>query len=304
MKGIKTRTGNIPFPAFIPVTRLGTRGGVDAKVQPLLGSVVGAVMTGFAEFEHKNVIYPRLPVMVTSGSSALLLSGSVAARRGDTGEIYLPSRKKKLVPERVLEVQEANADVAFSFDFPIQFGLDPIEAFRRQDLTVSCALWAAKAVKRDDLPIYACVQGWDKDSYRQCANAYKGTNFAGLAVGGLSTRAGDLSYVLAAVEAVLEEANGKPVHVFNQGDPRMVGVLMNEMGVDSVSSNSWIFLANEGRFWNKPTARVLKPSAQDKVLIALWNLACATGKKADELPADVVSMERAIDKAESSKNPR
>lgn len=298
MRGISTRSGFIRFPAFIPVTRLGTRGGADAKVQPFLASVAPAVTVGYAEFGHKSVMHPRLPVMVTSGSSALLSYGAMAARRGDTGEIHFPARRKSLHPETVLQAQEANADVAFSFDFPIPYGLDPIEAFRRQDLTVACALWALRSRKRRDLPLYACVQGWDKQSYAQCANAFKGKDFTGLAIGGLSTRADSVSALLSIVEAVLAEADGKPVHVFNQGDPRMAAQLLSEVGVDSVSSNSWIMLANDGRFWDNPTARLVKPSPRDKVLIALWNLACANGKNPEQIAADVVRMDKAADVVE------
>ena len=104
-------------------------------------------------------------------------------------EIHFPAKKTSLTPETVLKAQESHADVAFTFDFPIPYGLDPIEAFRRQDLTISCALWAMSARKRTDLPLYACVQGWNKQSYRQCANALKGKDFAGFAVGGLRRQA-------------------------------------------------------------------------------------------------------------------
>lgn len=277
------------------MTRLGTRGGIDAKVQPVLGAVASAVLAGHSVFDHKKVVMPKRPVMVTSGSSVLLSFGAMAARRGDLGEIYFSAKKTALSPETVMEVQEAHADVAFTFDFPIPFGLDPIEAFRRQDLTVGCAQWALKARRRRDLPLYACVQGWDKQSYRQCASAYRKQDFAGLAIGGLSTRADDISNVLSFVEAVMEEADEKPVHVFNLGDPRIIPTLMNEMGVDSVSSNSWITLANEGRLWDKPSFKFLKPTTGDKVLIALWNLSCAAGKSDRKILAEILRLERATD---------
>lgn len=293
-RALETRSGTIRFPAFVPVTRLGTRGGLDAKVQPVLASIAPAVMAGCSEFAHKNLVPPKLPVMVTSGSSVLLTAGAGVVRRGEIGEIRFASGRKPLTPEQALEVQETWADVAFTFDFPIPYGLDPIEAFRRQDLTIACALWALKARKRRDLPLYACVQGWDRTSYRQCANAYRKRGFAGLAVGGLSTRADSTSNLLSIVEAVLEEADGKPVHVFNVGDPRLAAALVGEEGVDSVSSNAWILLANEGRFWNNPSFRVLKPSAADKVLIALWNLSCATGRKDGSIASEIIRLEKKI----------
>lgn len=296
MKTLDTRKGRIAFPAFVPMSRLGTRGGLDARLQSALDSVARAVVVGHATFAHPKAVPPRVPAMVTSGSSALLSYGAIAARRGDLGEIQFPSRKKSLTPEAVLAVQEESADVAFSFDFPIPFGLDPIEAFRRQDLTIGCALWAAKAKRRADLPLYACVQGWDRQSYRQCANAYRGRDIAGLAIGGLSTRADSLMNVLAIVGAVLEEADGKPVHVFNLGDPATVRALFDE-GVDSVSSNSWMAMANEGRFWNSSLSRIEKPSHKDKEMLALWNLSCATGKRAGGLAAEILRLEKAVEAA-------
>ncbi len=294
MKSLDTRKGKIRFPAFVPVSRLGTRGGLDARLRKALDSVAHAVIVNHATCMQPKAVMPDIPAMVTSGSSALLSYGAMASRRGEIGEIHFPSRKKSLTPETVLEAQETHAEVAFTFDFPIPFGLDPIEAFRRQDLTISCALWAARTMKRQDLPLFACVQGWDRQSFRQCANAYRGGHFAGLAIGGLSTRADSVSNVLSMVGAVLEEADGKPVHVFNLGDPGIVSALFNE-GVDSISSNAWMALANEGRFWNNSLSRVDKPSAKDKELIALWNLSCATGEKPDGLAARIIRLEKAIE---------
>ncbi len=293
MKTLVTRKGILRFPAFVPVSRLGTRGGLDARLQKALDSAARAVIVNHATCLHPKAVISPVPAMVTSGSSVLLSYGAMASRRGEIGEIHFPSRKKSLTPEAVLEAQEDHAEVAFTFDFPIPFGLDPIEAFRRQDLTISCALWAAKAMKRQDLPLYACVQGWDRQSYRQCANAYRGRDFAGLAIGGLSTRADNVSNILAIVDAVLEEADGKPVHVFNLGDPGTVAALFNE-GVDSISSNAWMALANEGRFWNNTLSRIEKPSSRDKELLALWNLSCATGEKPGRLAAGIVRLEKAI----------
>jgi helicase len=295
MKTLATRKGPIPFPAFVPVSRLGTRGGLDARLLAALDSVAPAMLVGHATCSHPKVTgHPAIPVMVTSGSSALLSYGAMASRRGDIGEIHFPSRKKSLTPESVLETQEAFADVAFSFDFPIPFGLDPLEASRRQDLTIGCALWAARAMRRTDLPLFACVQGWDAKSYRQCAAAYRGKEFAGLAIGGLSTRADNMAQLLSIVGAVLEEADGKPVHAFNLGDPGMVSALFAE-GVDSVSSNSWMALANEGRFWNGSLSRLEKPSAKDKEMLALWNLSCATGKNRPGLADELLRLEKVLE---------
>jgi helicase len=294
MKTLETRKGAISFPAFVPVSRLGTRGGLDARLRSAIDSIAHAVVVSHATCGHPKATMPAVPVMVTSGSSALLSYGAMASRRGDIGEIHFPSTKKSLTPEAVLAVQEEYAEVAFTFDFPIPYGLDPIEGFRRQDLTISCALWAAKARKRKDLPLFACVQGWDRQSYRQCANAYRGREFDGLAIGGLSTRADSLSNVLSIVGAVLEEADGKPVHVFNLGDPGIVAALFGE-GVDSISSNAWMSLANEGRFWNNAMSRLEKPSAKDKELLALWNLSCATGEKPGRLVDRIVRLGKAIE---------
>jgi helicase len=296
MKSLETRKGTIRFPAFVPVSRLGTRGGLDARLGGAIDSVARAVIANHATCDHPKAKMPAVPLMVTSGSSALLSYGAMASRRGDIGEIHFPTRKDSLTPEAVLAAQEEYADVAFTFDFPIPFGLDPIEAFRRQDLTIACALWAARARKRKDLPLYACVQGWDRQSYCQCANAYRGREFDGLAIGGLSTRADNMANVLSIVSAVLEEADGKPVHVFNLGDPGIVAALFGE-GVDSISSNSWMSMANEGRFWNNSLSRLEKPSQKDKELIALWNLSCATGEKPGRLTSRIIRLEKAIEAA-------
>lgn len=151
------------------------------------------------------------------------------------------------------------------------------EARRRQRLTVANAHWALANRRRRDLQLFAPVQAWDAQSARECAREYRGAGFAGVAVGGLVPRAGDLNTVLAIVEAVRSEVGDLPLHVFGLGKPEVIETLYRA-GVDSVDSSSYVRLAADGRLWSNPAYRISEPSPSDRLHLALCNLAAATGK--------------------------
>ena len=133
----------------------------------------------------------------------------------------------------VLEFQEKHADVAFTLDFPIPPSMDLSEAQRRTELTVANARWAIENRRRKGMLLYACVQGWDLESYRKCAIAYSGFGFDGVAIGGLVPRVSDIKVVLKIVDAVRAVIPDKPLHVFGLGKPAIVRRLFRR-GVQSV----------------------------------------------------------------------
>jgi tRNA-guanine family transglycosylase len=130
--------------------------------------------------------------------------------------------------------------------------------------------------RRRDLPLYVCVQAWDRESARECAKAYAGAGFDGIAIGGLVPRARDTKLVQEIVETVREECNELPLHVFGLGKPEMVKSLY-DLGVDSVDSSSYIKLAADGRLWSSPE-EMRFPSTHCRLHLALCNLAYATQK--------------------------
>ena len=85
------------------------------------------------------------------------------------------------------------------------------------------------------MPLYACVQGWDVESYRSSATQYAALGFDGVAIGGLIPRMSDIENLLEIVDAVRAAVPDKPLHVFGLGKPGIVEALF-QRGVQSVDS--------------------------------------------------------------------
>ncbi len=279
-RSLQTRRGSIPFPAYIPVTTFGEKYPLDKLVQPYLPRLASALMVSrhYARSLSPDHL-PRLPLLIDSGGFASLFSGNRIHEKQGLGvlEVSAGEQPEAIHPSDVLEFQEAIADVAFTLDFPIPPNLELEESQKRQKLTISNALWALQNRRRQDLPLYACIQAWDANSARTCAREYVGAGFEGVAIGGLVPRAQNSSLVLAIVEAVRSEIGDLPLHVFGLGNPEMVRELY-QAGVDSIDSSSYVKAAADGRLWANPNFRIADPTPTDRLHLALCNLAMATGK--------------------------
>lgn len=277
---LKTRCGSISFPAYMPVTTFGNKYPLDKLVQPYLNRLAPGVMVShyYAQLmeEHQR---PQLPLLVDSGGFAALFDGTTVRQRKGLGilETKRGDATEILHPRAVLEFQEKIADVAFTLDFPIPPKLDTRERHKRHKLTIANALWAIENRRRRDLPLYACIQAWDKQSALDCAKAYELCGFDGIAIGGLVPRAKDMDFVLEIVRVVREVIGDLPLHVFGLGHPDKLKPLF-DAGVDSVDSSSYIKYAAQGKLWSNPTFGLVDPSPTDRLHLALCNLASAVGK--------------------------
>ena len=276
-KILKTRKGTLTFPCYIPVTTFGDKYPLDNLIRPYLPRLAQAVMVShfYARQMKEDETAIRIPMLVDSGGFVSLFADAKVRETGGLGVIELERDGQLQVtnPQDVLEFQEKVADIAFTLDFPIPPGTETNEASSRLKLTVANALWAIKNRRRRDMPLYACVQGFDAASARECVQAYKGARFDGLAIGGLVPRSGDRKLVQEIVEAVRNEDDSIPLHVFGLGSPDMVELLYS-MGVDSVDSSSYVRLAAEGRSWSS-SEKVIDPSPTGRLSLALSNLAYA-----------------------------
>lgn len=263
----------------MPVTTFGDKYPLDDLVRPYLPRMASAVMVSYHYARQMKEGAVQLPLMVDSGGFASLFGDARVVSSGGLGmvEIGRGGDKESLHPRDVLDLQEKIADVAFTLDFPIPPGTNGVEARRRLGLTIANAHWALDNRRRKDLPLFACVQAWDVPSARECARAYVGAPFEGVAIGGLVPRAHDLSKVLRIVEAVREEIGDRLLHVFGLGKPESADALYRA-GVDSVDSSSYVQLAADGRLWGNPGYRIKDPSPTDRLHLALCNLATATGR--------------------------
>lgn len=280
MKGavrrIETKHGTIVFPAYIPVTTFGDKYPLDRLIQPYLPRLSQAVMVSYYYARQMNERI-RLPLLIDSGGFAALFEGTRIVEDEGLGvlEILQHESVDCLHPLQILDFQEEHADIAFTFDFPIPPNSCLTEAKRRQRLTIANAIWGLKNRRRKDLYLFACIQGWDRNSASTCAAKLAGHPFDGFAIGGLVPRARDWGLISSMVTAVRSEIGDRPLHVFGLGTPAMTSRLF-DLGVDSVDSSSYVKMAADGSLWSDPTFRLADPTPTDRLRLALTNLATAT----------------------------
>ena len=275
-RSLKTPSGTLHFPAYVPVTTFGGKYPLDALIQPYLPRLSQAVMVSYY-YARQMKQRPRLPLMVDSGGFAMLFEGSELVDRDGLGvlQVQRDENTEVLHPSDILDFQEKCADIAFTLDFPIPPGLELSESERRQRYTISNAIWALQNRRRKEMNLYACIQSWDAQSAAFCAKQLAKHPFDGFAIGGLVPRARDWELVSSIVEAVRQEIGDRPLHVFGLGKPTTTTKLF-EMGVDSVDSSAYVKLAADGRLWENPGFKLLDPSTPELLQLAISNLATAT----------------------------
>jgi queuine/archaeosine tRNA-ribosyltransferase len=262
---LKTAHGPIRLPAYVPVTTFGEKYPLDDLVRPYLLRLAPAAMVSF-HYARQMKERPSLPLLIDSGGFASLFQNAKVDEVGGLGVLETTNDDKieTLHPRDVLE----------SLDFPIPPSMDLREARRRNKLTVANARWALNNRRRKDMLLYACVQGWDIESYRICATEYEALGFDGIAIGGLIPRISDFEEVLRIVDAVRSAVPDKPLHVFGLGKPDIVESLFRR-GVQSVDSSSYVRLAADGKLWGRPSVHLTDASLTERLHLALCNLAMA-----------------------------
>ena len=273
---LKTAHGVLRLPAYVPVTTFGEKYPLDDLVRPYLPRLANAVMVSL-HYARQMKERPSLPLMIDSGGFASLFQNATVKTVGSVGVLETRNEEnvELLHPRDVLEFQEKHADIAFTLDFPIPPSMDEQEARRRNKLTIANAQWAFHNRRRKDMLLFACVQGWDLDSYRECAAAYKDLAFDGVAIGGLVPRVSDVDGVLAIVDAVRAAFPNRPLHVLGLGKPNIVEALFRR-GVQSVDLSSYVKLAADGKLWGQTDVHLPDASATERLHLALCNLAMAT----------------------------
>ena len=273
---LDTKHGRVQFPAYVPVTTFGGKYPLDELVRPYLKRLAPAVMVSL-HYAKQMKERPNLPLMIDSGGFASLFKDAIVQRSRGLGVLLRGEgdEQERLHPRDVLEFQEAHADIAFTLDFPIPPQMGKREAKRRLELTIANASWAVENKRRKDLRLYACVQGWDFESYRDCAKAFASAPFDGIAIGGLVPRMRDRESLFAIVDAVRATSPHLPLHVFGVGKPEVVEQLYGR-GVQSVDSSSYVKAAADGKLWTNPDSKLLEASPMERLHLALCNLATAT----------------------------
>lgn len=269
----------VSFPAYVPVTTFGGKYPLDSLIRPYLPRLAQMAMVSM-HYARQMTPADRcsMPLMVDSGGFALLateaklveLPGPMGTVLGGL-EISEGDGVVLTTPNDVLCFQEKVADVGFTLDFPVPPGTDSAEAQQRVTLTIANAVWAANNRRRRDFALDGCIQGWDAQSYKDCAAALVDLPFSGIAIGGMVPRVRDWDLVKAIVEQT-RSMTDKPLHVFGIGKPDLVRELF-AMGVDSVDSSSYIQYAAQGKDWRGNS--IPEPAVTDQVSLAIENLANA-----------------------------
>lgn len=278
-ESIDTRRGRVEWPAYVPVTTFGEKYPLDDLVRPYLSRLAPGVMTSYHYAKQMDEEErPTVPLFVDSGGYSLVtMEGAEVREHRGLGQITIPSDddRKRVHPRDVLDLQENIAEVAFTLDFPIPESVSDTEARRRRTLSIANAEWALKNRRRQDMPLFASIQGWDVSSYRDSAETLSEQEFDGFAIGGL---AGGSSVEDRFVERVVRETRqaigDRPIHVFGIGKPERAETVF-EAGATSVDSSSYVQAAAAGRMWGREE-KIKDASVTDQVHLALCNLASAT----------------------------
>jgi len=275
-RALETRSGMLTFPIYVPVTTFGQKYPLDNLVRPFLPRLAAAMMVSY-HYAKQATGPAGMPIMIDSGGYASLFDWTSVEEVEGLGTIRIHNDDAEIItPESVLVLQESMADIAFTLDFPIPPARVDTEGEIRLKLTVANALWASRNKRRRDLPLYACVQGWDLESYARCANAYVGQDFQGIAIGGLVPRMHDREAIECIVAAVRALHPSLPLHVFGIGSPNLVKHLF-DLGVDSIDSSAYLKLAADGKRWgDKVMATAAELSPLNRMHLALANLATAS----------------------------
>lgn len=276
---LKTRSGTITFPAFVPVTTFGNSFPLDPLVRPYLPLLAQAAMVSYP-YAQGPVPSLRIPLFVDSGGFACLLPGGRVEEEDGLGVLVIEKEgeeTKRIHPRAVLDLQEKIADVAFTLDFPVPPGLDAAEARRRIELSHANAVWALRNRRRKDLVLIAGVQGLEPSDYGESARALARESFDGFAIGGLVPRARDRDLVHDIVRRVRGEVGDRPLHAFGLGQPDLLTSLF-QFGIDSADSSSYLKYAADGRQWGQPALTIADPSPTERLHLALCNLASVAGR--------------------------
>lgn len=272
MNSLKTTKGEIPFPAYIPVTTYGSKYPLDKLIQPYLPRLAPAVMVSHY-YAQEMKIPPRIPLMIDSGGFALLFDGNHIQEQNGLGCLVINKEDETelLTPWDVLDFQEKYADVAFTLDFPIPPKIEIKEARLRQKMTIANSIWALENRRKKDMLLFAVIQGWDLESISHCAKQYKDKAFDGVALGGMVPRARNRDFVLECVKTVREVLPNLPLHVFGMGNPDFLPKLYMS-GVSSTDSSSYVKAAADNQSWQLGKKKTCLLHT-DRLKLAIQNLA-------------------------------
>jgi len=206
----------------------------------------------------------------------------------DSGGFQNMTLNSILSPEKVLQWQEKNADIGFTFDYPILEN-DSIETKRKKQIkTVEKAYLTLKEKK--DIKLYAVIQGHSLIEQSFIINKYKEMGnfelFDGYAIGGLVPLSGKKMLLTQVLTIFMEQIKEykKPVHFFGLSGKNtmpIINYLSKAYDIPiTFDSSSAIYGMSNRRFWIDMYNRdILKLSNRNDTLIQELPCDCPVCKK-------------------------
>jgi tRNA-guanine family transglycosylase len=243
-KELHTSTGDLHFPAFLPVTTFGGKFPLDEILRPHLPRFTEATMV--SHHYAQKMKRPVTPItFIDSGGFASLFQSATFEERD--GRFCIRTGEESLLdPLDVLAFQTKHAQIGATLDFIIPPDLDEDQAGQRQEWTLRNAVWAIQNLE-SDLKLFGSIQAWDFDSAARLASQLAPHPFSGFALGGMVPRISKPQVIFDCVAGIRSIDSKRPLHVFGIGSPRLIKSLF-EHGVDSVDSSSYVRSAVSGRY--------------------------------------------------------
>jgi len=245
---IETPTRNLETPAFFPVNNFGMSGSDNT---PRYWEDIPDMNTMMVNAYHvrESFVWKKLQ---NDGLHRHYSKDGVFF--ADSGGFQAKRYQIDIDPLKILRAQESiGADIASTLDMPV-FPDDTIyqnthaSAIRT---SIQNALLAIKNREREDMKIYATLQGNDtKVMLNMIDYLNKKANFDGFAIGGLVKKRSNFHKVIDLVYAVRKKIGDKPLHIFGLGGVSMIPLLVY-IGADTFDSSAFL-TAGSKRIYFRP----------------------------------------------------
>jgi len=161
----------------------------------------------------------------------------------DSGGFQNRTSDLTIDPIEILRIQESiGADIAATLDIPVLPQENTLTQKHAETLRtcVKNALITLKHREREDMLIYACIQGGDIRAMLNMVDyLQKRGQFDGFAIGGLVPKRSNFQQIVDTIWAVRKRIRDAPLHVFGLGGPSYIPLLVY-LGVDTFDSSSYL----------------------------------------------------------------
>lgn len=234
---IETSTRSLETPVFFPVNNLGQKGSFNT---PRYWEDIPDMNTMMINAYHISRSY-QYDKLKNDGLHRHYSKNGVFF--ADSGGFQARVYNLSIDPISVLRTQESiGADIISTLDMPV-FPDDTIYQKSHANairLSITNALLLMKNREREDMKVYASIQGNDiKTMLNMIDYLSKKEKFDGFAIGGLVPKRSNFHKVIDLVYAVRKKIGDVPLHVFGLGGVSVIPLLVY-LGVDTFDSSAFM----------------------------------------------------------------